>query len=344
MRTTIAALTLCATLGVAGLPALAQNSVSASAQAQADLPKAAKLAEKAVEAVGGRSKLEKIKSLRVVMSMEAMGMQIEMDTAWARAGGRLVKMNMGGFGETSMGTDGTIAWGTNPITGEYMILPDEQAEQLNDQASMHMAMIDPIGMRDEELEKFETVGRESFRGVDSFKVLYVTKEGDSEGHMFYDAKTGMPVGFRQTEAGPMGQQTTTVAFEDWKAVEGVKFFHKAMVESAQMGPQPIAMTVKTLEANKLDASAFEPPAEVKEMAAKQAEQSGGAAEIDFNSLPPAKQQEAREQIAAIRGAGKDVARQAIESLERGMTYMPDGNDKLTLQYVVQELKKYVNDG
>ncbi len=58
------------------------------AAAATDLPGLEALQTKMVKAVGGAEALAKIQTLHTVMTMNMMGQDIEMDSAWSRKGGR----------------------------------------------------------------------------------------------------------------------------------------------------------------------------------------------------------------------------------------------------------------
>jgi len=325
----------------ASTPALAQNSPAPSAQSQ-DLPSAEKIAQRVVEAVGGQEALNKIRTLRVVMSMEAMGTEMTIETSWSRQGGRLSSTIMPGA-TMRMGTDGEVAWMTNPMDGSYALLPDTQREQLDDQASLHMAMLNPTKMAEDELSVFETVGQEQFAGRESYKCRYEDKEGAGSGFMYYDADTGMPLGFTQTQQSPMGQQTSTLTFGDWKEVAGVSFFHSLTIESAQMGGQAAQMKVTKLEANTLKPEHFEPPAEVKELLAQQDERpEGGQDEVALEDLTPEFQQQAKQMLANIRNAGSERIQQTLDQIEQGLGMVPEGDQKNLMRYLAQELRKILD--
>lgn len=333
---------------LAGAPALAQNSsssvesatVAASAN-QDGMPSVEKITEMAVKAIGGRENIDKIKTLHTVLTMSVGGMNITMDNKWAREGGRLTKSETP-FGNTEMGSDGTTAWSKLP-DGSYLILSEDQVDQLDGQASMHMSMVDPKEL-EKNMETMQVVGREEFNGREAYKVRFEPKGSEGHGFMFFDVSDGMPLGMKQTDATPMGEQTTTMTLGEWKTIEGVKFFHSMKVEAPGMPGGSAEMKVTTLEVNKLGEDVFALPAEVEELAANTPEpgdntEGGDADEITLDDLPEAYRDRAKTMVDQMKMGGKEAIARSLPQLESALSSIPDGDDKLTLQYVIQELKK-----
>ncbi|OAB63573.1 hypothetical protein AY599_11410 [Leptolyngbya valderiana BDU 20041] len=344
-------LALCLLLA-AGAPALAQNSGSISQQAtpsakqDSNLPSIDKVLSSAVESIGGREKLEEIKNLHTVMTMSVMGSTITTENKWSREGGRF-NSNQSPFGNSEMGTDGKVAWMKMP-GDRYVIMEEEQAKQLDGQASLHMNLLDPKRMR-EDMETLEVVAQEEFNGNAAYKVRFVPKDNQGSGFMYFDARDGRPLGMTQTDETPMGKQTTTITLGDWKTIEGVQFFHKMTIESPNMPGGSVEMKVTKLEVNALDESTFELPEQVKELAASEEAGEGegegdqGSAnagdEIKLEDLAEAHQERARMMVEQMKSGGKEAIDRMMPRLEQTLESMPEGDDKLTMRYVIQELKK-----
>lgn len=342
-------------LAVAGAPALAQNNNNGNTeqparpatQEQGGLPTVEQVSEKAVESIGGREALEKIKTIHTVMTMTVMGSTITMDNKWSREGGRFTS-NQSPFGNSEMGTDGKTAWMKMP-GDRYVIMDETQAEQLDGQASMHMNMLDPKAVR-KNMDSMEVVGREEFAGKTATKVRFEPKDSEGHGFMYFDVRDGRPLGLMQTETTPMGDQTTTITLDDWRTVEGVQFFHIMKIESPAMPGGSVEMKVTKLEVNKLADSAFELPEQVKELAAAAAEEgdepegedagnASAADEIKLEDLPEAYRERAKAMIEQMKAGGKEAVANTLQQLEGMMDSIPAGDDRKTLQYVIQELKK-----
>lgn len=343
---------LCVLL-MAGSAAVAQNNNQgqpqqdnkpSAQQNQGDLPSLDKVFENAVESVGGKDKLEQIKSVHTVLTMTVMGTDIKMENKWGREGGRF-SSNESPFGNSEMGSDGKVAWMKMP-GDRYVLLDEQQADQLDSQASMHMNLLDPELMR-EDMEEMEVVAQEEFDGKAAYKVRFDPKESEGSGFMYFDMRDGRPLGMTQTEQTPMGQQTTTITLGDWKTIEGVQFFHLMKIESPAMPEGSVDMKITKLEVNKLGEDAFELPDEVKQLAAnaENSEEAGGEGsadagdEIKLEDLPETYRERARSMVEQMKAGGADAITRTLQQLEQMIDSVPEGDDKQTLRYVIQELKK-----
>jgi outer membrane lipoprotein-sorting protein len=295
-----------------------------------------------IKAIGGRENIEKVKTLHTVMNMSFGGMNVTMDNKWSREGGRLTKSETP-FGNSEMGTDGTTAWTKLP-DGSYMILGEEQVGQLDSQASMHMGMLD-LKEFQKNMDRTEVVGREEFNGRMAYKLRFEPKDSEGHGFMYFDVNDGMPLGLKQTDSTPMGEQTTTMTLGEWKTVEGVKFFHTMKVQAPGMPGGSAEMKVTTLEVNKLDEGVFALPAQVKELAANSEEADEGgneeaaADEIKLEDLPESVREQIKQSLAAVKQGGAQAIEAAVQQYERALPQIPEGDMKLQLQYMIQELKK-----
>src|SRR5262245_26975775 len=104
-----------------GLAALAL-AASAGAAAAQDLPPAAQLVERYIQAIGGRDVAARLTARHAVAerSMPAMGMTMPMETWTARPNRMLAKVQMSGM-TMSSGFDGSVAWATSPMTGPRIL-------------------------------------------------------------------------------------------------------------------------------------------------------------------------------------------------------------------------------
>ncbi len=344
-------LALCIVLA-AGAPALAQNDGNSNGQTapavpqDSNLPSIDKIFADAVESVGGREKIDEIKTLHTVMTMSVMGSEITTVNKWSRDGGRF-NSSTSPFGDSEMGSDGKVAW-MKMDTDRYVLMEEVQAKQLDGQASMHMNLLDPNRMR-EEMESLEVVGQEQFGEKTGYKIRFEPKDDQGGGFIYFDVRDGRPLGMTQTSDTPMGKQTTTITLSDWKTIEGVQFFHKMTIASPAMPGGSVEMNVSKLEVNALADDAFELPEQVKELAANEdAEEGngnddGGSAdasnEIKLEDLAEAHQERAKLMVQQMQANGKAAVDRMLPRLEQTLATMAEGDDKLTMQYVIQELKK-----
>ncbi|MFI4882000.1 MAG: hypothetical protein ACIAQU_05385 [Phycisphaerales bacterium JB064] len=355
-------LTASLVLTIAGSTVLAQNSNGNTQQetkpaqpamqpAQPGMPSFDEVAEKAVEFVGGREAIDKIKSLHTVIAMEFMGMEIKMDSKWHRDGGRLVHTETP-QGNSDMGTDGKTSWMAFPAgpTGEqqYMLVEGSQAEQIDSQSSLHMNILDPKLVR-KNMKSLEVVGKEEFAERMAYKVRFEPNEEEGYGFFYFDVSSGQPLGLQQT----IGQEMSTITLSEWKTVDGLKFFHKMAMKSPSAPGGEVTMNVQKIEVNKVEDSAFELPEQVKELVAdaeqdEEADNTGGDAagnengnsgEIKLEDLPEMYRERVKMTLQQLKSGGQEAINRSLPQFEQMLGSMPEGDDKLALQYIIQELKK-----
>jgi len=325
-------------------PAMGQSETKMSQEANASLKE---IMAKAVEAIGGRKAVDKIKTLHTVMGMEMMGAAITMENKWSRDGGRWAKTDSP-MGSNVMGTNGETAWMQLP-GGNYTIITGPQAEQLDSQASIHMMMLDPQQIRDD-MAVLEVAGREEFDGRMANVIRFEPEDSEGEGFMYFDANSGRILGLKQIEQTPMGEQTTTMSLGEWKKVEGVEFFHLLKIQNPSMPGGTMEMAITTLRVNEVEESAFALPEEVQAMV-DQAEENvdesetgdaaegGTADELTLEDLPEAYRERTRQMLTQIKAGGQESIARSLQQFEELMPNLPEGDDKRTLQYIVQELRK-----
>ena len=341
------------TLGVAS--ALAQHSISAppatttpAAPASAPgMPSLDSIFDNAAKALGGKAAIEKIKTLHAKGNLEFGGQKVEMEHLWSRSGGRLSKTTLPGMGEMSSGTDGKVYW-TKSVMG-YDLVSKEDAENQGALVGMHMMLLDPRTVAKDQIKSMGVVGKEPFRDAECYKVKQ--SKGGQDSFIYYNVKTGMPMGLESPANGMQPRMTMTI--DEWKTIEGVKFFHVLRMQGADSGPEqpegvgatPSMGEVKfdTIEVNTLKDDAFALPDEVKALAKDAAAGGGAGGEIALTDLSTEQQAQATEMVENLKKSGVDGTRAALPNLERAAKMMPDSTpQKKMFQYVVQELQKYVS--
>lgn len=317
-------------LGVAPMPAMA------------DAPSVEKIFENCVKAVGGQEAVDKIKTLHIESTMSMMGMQIDLDQAWSRDGGRIMTATMP-QGQMTMGTDGKTAWMKSQMG--YMLAPPDQARDLESQAGMFMFMTDPKSFAKKDLGELSVVGEAEFEGKKCYKLKF-TKKDSGDGHVYFDSETGLPVGFEEYEDKDAGEDggRNTMILSDWKEVDGVKFFHLVTMRGSQgPGSPPMEgeMKVSKIEVNKLADDHFELPEQVKAMVKDQPKEGDPVEEIKLDDLTPEAQKEAAQMLKGITGQpGTNMIKQVLPAMEMSVSQGQLPPDQmLKMKYIVQELKK-----
>ncbi|QQS09173.1 MAG: hypothetical protein IPK69_00645 [Phycisphaerales bacterium] len=347
------------TLGLAGMPigAMAQFTPStppavttpagvAAPQNAPGMPSLDSIFDNAAKALGGKSAIEKLKTMHAKGNVEFAGQKILVEHWWSKAGGRISKTSLPGMGEMTSGTDGTVYW-TNSMAG-YTIVSKDEADAAGGMSGMHMGILDPRLFAKDQIKTMAVVGKEQFRDAECYKVKQT--KGGQDTFIYYNVKTGMPMGFESPANGMQPRMTMTI--DEWKTIEGVKFFHLLRMQGTDSGPElpdgmratPSMGEVKfdTIEVNTVKDDVFALPDEVKALAKDAAAGGGAGGEIALSDLSAEQQKQATEMVENLKKSGVDGTKGALPSLERAAKMMPDSTpQKKMFQYVVQELQKFV---
>ena len=313
------------------MPAMAQ--ADGTTTAATGMPAPEKIMDAALKAVGGKEAVESIKTLHAVMSMDMMGMEITMDTKWSRAGGRLHKMSMP-MGEMLMGTDGKVKWKRDPMG--YALIEGEEAKQFDSQVDMFGMVLEPHRKMKENVKSIEVAAKESFEGVECYR-LHIVDKDDEKSNVFFEVESGLPRGLRHTVETEMGPMTSTILFKDWQPEAGVKFFRAIKITTDNEMMPEMEMKVTKVVANKIEDSEFALPDEVKKLA-EEAKNAPPAEEIKLEDLSAEHQAQVKQILDSMKQAGKDVIKQQLPQMEQGARYAPAEMQPM-FKYLIQELKK-----
>jgi len=228
-----------------------------AAAASANLPAARQIVDRHLEAIGGRVALLAHSSSHTTGSVQipGAGMTGTFEAFAAKPDKMLVRMSLGGIGETQEGFNGTIGWSINSMTGPTVLQGKELSEKKFD--------ADFYGeLTGERYDSMTTVERTTFDGRPCYKVRLVRK-GGGEDFAFYDVATGLKAGSITSRESPMGTVTPTTIETDYKKFGNL--MQPTMIKMSVMGVETV-MTVSSVEYDKVDASVFEPPAAIKALA------------------------------------------------------------------------------
>ena len=228
----------------------------AKTEAAATLPDARALINRHIKAVGGREAILAHKSMRATgtVSIPSSGMNGPMEIVAAASPDRsLVKMTVTGIGDILEGFDGSHGWLVNPMTGAMLKVGKELTQSKLD-ADFYGDLRDPKNYVD-----VKTVEKTTFDGRPCYKVSLKRIDG-VEDFDFYDAATGL-------RAGSMNTRETFTGVVNMTTVEsGYKKFGKltqaTVITQKVMGVEQ-KITLLTVEYDKVEPSAFEPPPAVK---------------------------------------------------------------------------------
>jgi len=165
----------------------------------------------------------------------------------------LARFTLGGIGQMEEGYNGAVGWTLSPMTGPALAEGKELEQKRFDAdflADLHL---------DTRYESMTTVEKVAFDGRPCYKIRLVRRGGEEE-FEFYDVATGLKAGSISTQQSPMGPITATVIETDYKKFGPL--LQPTTVRSNMMGVEQI-ITVKSVEYDNVDPSAFNPPAAIK---------------------------------------------------------------------------------
>lgn len=186
-----------------------------------------------LQAIGGKDKAKALKSLKSTFSMEAGAPQPLTGEVWQMAPNKeKMTLKMGEMVVQQQAFDGTtLRAGGQEFTGEMVA----------DKVAVKGIVTQAFYTKDQ----VELKGISSVNGKDAYKVKVTNN--NTVITEYYDVKTGLLVQEEVTEKGPQGEMVIVSKYEDYKAVDGLKFPFKKITE---MGPQTMVITFNSIVVNK----------------------------------------------------------------------------------------------
>lgn len=216
------------------------------------------LIQKHVEALGGKAKLDAVKSVRMTGKM-TMGPGMEAPFTMEFQDPNKMRMEMSIQGMTMIQAyDGKSGWRVVPFTGKTdpEAMSAEELKQMERQTSNFVDLLSDYKSRGYEAE---LVGKETFEGSTVHRIKLTSKDGETV-NVYLDAEQYLPLKLvaRTTVQGQDIEVET--ALGDYKEAGGVLFPHSMQTKSAMM-PGTATMTIDKIEVNpEVAASRFEMPA------------------------------------------------------------------------------------
>jgi hypothetical protein len=190
---------------------------------------------KYITAIGGKDAITAIKDITMNMTGEVQGTALEVIVQKKSPNKSLTSATVAGMGEVQRAVcDGTKArtsgmQGTTDLSGKAL------------EAMIAQSKLFPELSYAESGVKLAISGTEKINGKDAHKI--VATLGESKWTEFYEVASGLKL--RMIAESEMG--TITMDYDDYKAVSGVKFYHKLNQDTGQF---QIEMTAKSVEVNK----------------------------------------------------------------------------------------------
>ena len=225
------------------------------ATTQAPLPSGKDIIARHIEAIGGEAAWKSLKSMRATgtFSLPAQGMSGTLDLMSARPARMRLRVTLEGVGKIESGYDGKVGWTIDPISGPA-VLKDRELTEMADDSSFDGVLYGP-----EFIKEFVPVGREEFGRTPALKVK-VTLQSGTEQFEYFDAATGLYLGFEGTRATPMGNVPTTEMLSNYKPFGKVKL--PTTIKQRALGFET-EIAIAVVEFDTVPADAFDLPAVIK---------------------------------------------------------------------------------
>lgn len=218
-------------------------------------PTARQVIDAYIAAIGGRQALMARKSVRSSATLEvpAAGMKAEIVSSSMAPNKMLVKTTMPGLGELMQGFDGTTAWAIDPMQGAR-VLGGPELEQMKAQADFLAELRDAANYT-----TMEVAADTTFESRPAYKLRLVRKSGD-EVREYYDKETKLLLGTQTTVQTGMGPVEATTIRQDYKPMGGLLVPTRSIQRA---NGQEFVITILSSEANTVDPTVFELPAQIK---------------------------------------------------------------------------------
>jgi hypothetical protein len=185
---------------------------------------ASSIAEKYIDAIGGKTAVGKINSYIVNGTMSVQGMNLSVKLTRAKGGKESMIISMMGHTMQKEVFDGTSGY-TEAMGQKQEMDADDIAKK-----TFNKEVFEELGFNETD---YKIGGIEKINDEDSYVVISKHKT------YYYSVKTGLKTGELTVEKGPQGDMKVPVYFSDYQEVSGVKFPFTITIN--QMG---MDMTIK----------------------------------------------------------------------------------------------------
>ena len=192
------------------------------------LPTAKEVIDAHLDAVGGEEVYGTVHSLKMIGQISNPSFSATIMIC-KKDGKTLNKLDFGQGRSQAVGYDGEVAW-TNTL-GKIAVLEGDEAEWTKKDADLS-----PLYQFEDKYDRVDCVGREAFNGQDCYVLIFV--RGDKESRQYFDVETGLQAGLQTTQEDPQGVPVeTTIFFEDYREVAGLKISHSQRMETGVVSMQ-----------------------------------------------------------------------------------------------------------
>ncbi len=299
-----------------------------------------KILNKAVKAMGGHDAIDEIDAMHTKMELSSAMGSMTSENWWQKPNKSLSTQSIPGMGEISTGSDGKVWWRSNPMTGGYQLISEEEADSAGP-GGFVAEILDMEKLLTDDFKDLEALGEEEFDGRKCDRIRGVSKDQPGSIVLFFDTSTGLPAGAEMTDESQGMAMTSNMYLRDWKKVDTITLFHTMVFES---GPQTAEATVQLIEFNNVPATVFKLPDEVQDLVDNKPErengESGGKTLEDFNE-----QQQAM--IKSILNSTQHVndpqaLQQVVDRTSASLSYLPP-EQKEAMEFAIQKIKERIKE-
>lgn len=193
-----------------------------------------------VQAIGGKTKLEKVKDVSIKMTASIQGMNLEMENFQKAPNKYTSSMKMNGMVMQKQIFDGKRGKSVS-MQGAKELSGDDLKEMELQSTLFSEMKYTQLGY------KMTLKGIEEVNGKDAYTIELTGPTGDVETE-YYEVSSGLKLKTLKTEdAGPQGTMTITSEYSDYREVDGIKFPYEI---NQNFGPQSLKAKVQSVELNK----------------------------------------------------------------------------------------------
>jgi hypothetical protein len=242
-------------LALAGSLLVATAAWAQTAEEAVDLPSAADVFTRYVEAVGGAKALQAKTAMTSTGSFELVGMGVTGTVASYRAAPDLQydRIEIEGLGLQEQGFDGEVAWERSTMLGPA-ILEGERGD---------LARLDAEFWPEMHYERLydgvSTEGRTDFAG-EACQEVVASIEGGHQRHLFFAVESGLLRGMRENRPTEMGDVDVEMRLDDYQAFDDVLV--PTVMETTVLG-QTQRFQIEAVSFEPIDPSRFALPDDVK---------------------------------------------------------------------------------
>jgi hypothetical protein len=249
---------LALTLFLATTLGIAVNSYSQSVEESAadNLPLPSALIANHIEAVGGEESIRAhtMRTANGSLIINAYGINGELQMVAAAPNKLVTDIELGQFGTSRSGYNGTIGWSMDPMAGNRVL----QGDALKGMIKSADFYSDNLHLGNDAV-KMETVETVTFDDGEHFRVLLVNTNGD-ESYLYFSKETGLLSGTDTMTLGASGMLPTQIRLGNYVEYEGVKSARR--ISSTQSGVETI-IEIDSVSYDAIPENAFELPAEIQ---------------------------------------------------------------------------------